>query len=146
MENDKIIRIVRTSENAVIPTKAHDSDSGFDVTILEVAKEYTPFVKLYETGIKISPREGYYTELVGRSSLMKFGYMLANNIGIIDNSYTDTIKVALYKFDPSLPDLELPMRVAQLIPRKIVNVTFVEVDKLNDTKRGEGGFGSTGTN
>jgi len=137
---------MKTREDAMIPTKAHDSDSGYDITVLEVYKELSPNVKLYDTGIKIAPKPGYYTELVGRSSLMKQGYMLANNVGIIDNTYRGPILVALYKFDPSLPDLELPMRVAQLIPRKIINMKFVEVDNLDDTKRGEGGFGSTGTN
>ena len=70
--------------------------------------------------------------------------MLANNIGIIDSSYTGTIIVALVKIDPVALDIELPCKLVQLIPRKLILMEAVEVDSLEDTERGSNGFGSSG--
>ena len=142
---DKVgITIVRDHPEAVLPSKAHDSDSGIDVTIIDVYKKLAGGVTLFQTGLRLAPDPGYYTDLVARSSLMKYGYMLANGVGIIDNSYRGPLLVALLKFDPTSPDLTLPMRVAQLVPRKIVDVEVVEMTSLDQTDRGDGGFGSTG--
>ena len=138
------IRVTLDHAEAVLPTRAHESDSGFDVTVVEVFKKLSDRVTLYNTGLRIAPDEGYYTELVARSSLMKSGYMLANNVGIIDNSYRGPLIVALYKFDENSPELTLPARVAQLIPRQIVNIDIIPVNSLTETVRGDGGFGSTG--
>lgn len=140
------IKIAKIYPEAVIPTKAHPSDSGFDLTITKIEKVIGPNLTLYNTGIRLAPDSGYYVDLVARSSLMKSGYMLANNIGIIDNHYRGPIMVALLKFDLTKPDLELPMRVAQMIPRKIVECELIVVadDQLDATSRGAGGFGSTG--
>ena len=114
--------------------------------MLSVYEDYGNGVKLYDTGLSIAPGKGYYVDLVARSSLMKQGYMLANGIGIIDNHYRGPLLVGLFKFDEKASDLVLPMRVAQLIPRKIINLGVVPVEDLGTTKRGEGGFGSTGKN
>lgn len=139
-----MIKITRDHTDAVIPTKAHETDSGFDITIVEVHKTLPGGVTMYKTGLRIAPAAGYYTDLVARSSLMKHGYMLSNGVGIIDNSYRGPLMVALFKFDPDAPDLTLPMRVAQLVPRKIIDVDVIEVADLDDTERGGGGFGSSG--
>ena len=138
------IKIARDHPRAVLPTKAHPSDSGFDITIVDVHKILPGGVTMFKTGLRLAPDAGYYTDLVARSSLMKYGYMLANGIGIIDNSYRGPLMVALWKFNPGAPDLSLPMRVAQLIPRKIVDVEIIEVVDVKQTIRGDGGFGSTG--
>lgn len=139
------LKFYKVSEAAVIPTKAHSSDAGYDLTIVSVYKEIAQNLVLYDTGIKVEPSEGLYTEIYARSSLMKIGYMLANNVGIIDNSYRGNILIALYKFDTTKPNIELPCRVAQLIPRLSVNVDVIveDVKNITETKRGEGGFGST---
>ena len=140
-----ILKILKTDENAVIPTKGYPTDSGFDITIISVFKKINNNVTLFDTGLKIAPSEGYYIELVARSSLMKYGYMLANNIGIIDNSYRGPILVALFKFDENSADLQLPMRIAQLIPRRIIDMKIeIQEENFELTERGEGGFGSTG--
>ena len=138
------IMIARDHPEAVLPTKAHDSDSGFDITVVEVYKKLPGGVTLFKTGLRLAPDPGYYTDLVARSSLMKYGYMLANGVGIIDYSYRGPLLVALLKFDDNAPELTLPMRVAQLIPRKIIDIDIQQVDSLNQTTRGDGGFGSTG--
>ena len=97
---------------------------------------------MYDTGIAVCPPDGYYTEVVPRSSLTKTGYMLANSVGIIDSSYRGSIKVVV-SGDNSLDDLTLPFKGFQLILRKLEEVEVVEVDDLDDTVRGDGGFGST---
>ncbi len=84
--------------------------------------------------------------MVARSSISKTGYIVTNSVGIIDNQYRGELLVALTKIDDSKPDLELPVRIAQLIPRQWldlqpVNVTGVE---LTSEERGEAGWGSTG--
>jgi dUTP pyrophosphatase len=92
----------------------------------------------------VAPPPGYHTEVVARSSLSKSGYILANAIGIIDNSYRGNIMVALRKVDHKAASIALPARVAQLIVRKTEDVELELVDELCITERGNGGFGSTG--
>ena len=70
--------------------------------------------------------------------------MLANSVGVIDRAYTGEILVPLIKLDPNAPDLALPARIVQIIPRPIIAAEIVEVDDFDTTLRGDGGFGSTG--
>jgi dUTP pyrophosphatase len=135
---------IKTHPDAQPPKKAYPSDVGFDLYLVEKIKE-TDGVIMYDTGIAVKPPSGYYFEVVGRSSISKSGYMLANNIGIIDPHYRDSLRVALIKVNPSAPELQLPCRLVQLIPRQLVDMSPVQVDALDETDRGKGGFGSTGT-
>ena len=128
---------------AIAPTKANSSDSGFDLSILDLKKK-TNNVYFYHTGVKVMPDHGMYFDLVPRSSISKTGYMLANNIGIIDQGYNGEIIVALIKIDETAEDLTLPCKIAQLIPRQWMNVRGVHVEELQSSLRGDGGFGSTG--
>ena len=136
------LKIRKMCPEAVLPTKAHPTDSGLDITIIGVHKQLSPNVTLYKTGLQIAPERGYYTELIARSSLMKLDRMLTNGTGIIDNSYRGELLVSLYNFGNK--ELELPLKVAQLVPRQIVNLSVVEVESLDETERGQGGFGSSG--
>jgi deoxyuridine 5'-triphosphate nucleotidohydrolase len=134
----------KSREDAVAPSKERISDSGYDLTIIDVVKKFHNKTTLYTTGIKVQPSFGWYLDVVPRSSIIKSGYMLANNVGIIDRAYTGEIMIALIKVDESAPDLELPCRIAQMIPRRIAHVELVQVDDIEKTTRNEGGFGSTG--
>lgn len=136
--------VFKSDEDAIIPSKAKFSDVGYDLTIIKKVKDLTSKTALYDTGIKISVKTGFYGEVVPRSSLSKSGYMLANSVGIIDPSYTGNIMVALTKIDDSAPDLELPFRCCQLIFRKHIyaDIEQVEMD-FDTTSRGAGGFGSS---
>ncbi len=131
-------------ERAVVPTK-RCIDVGYDITIIDVAKQLTPSTTMYETGVSLDIPLGYYVEMIPRSSLSKSGYMFANSIGVIDPCYTGTLKVALVKVDNQVPDIELPSRVAQIILKPYVfSTSMVSYGKnKNKTKRGTGGFGST---
>lgn len=128
--------------DAVAPSKVRFSDSGFDLHLIKFLKKKGD-VYYYDTGISVEPVNGYYFDLVGRSSISKTGWTIANNIGIIDSSYRGNIIVALFKHDPDAKEIELPSRMVQLIPRKSVLMEAVEVSTLQKSSRAEGGFGST---
>jgi deoxyuridine 5'-triphosphate nucleotidohydrolase len=133
----------RTLENAVEPTKNIPSDSGYDLTVISKIKELNG-VSYYDTGICVEPPTGFYFDVVGRSSISKTGWMLANNIGIIDATYRGSIIVALVRVNDNADEIKLPMRLVQMIPRSLILMNNIEVDSLSDTVRGSGGFGSSG--
>jgi len=138
-----IFKWSRTIPTAPKPTKNRFSDSGFDLHLVKKIKVQAG-VHYFDTGIQVQPENGYYFDLVGRSSISKTGWMIANNIGIIDSSYTGSIIAALVKIDCDALDLELPCKLVQLIPRKLILMDAIEVNSLEDTERGEKGFGSSG--
>ena len=135
----------KIEEGGILPSKAGDYEVGFDLTIISKIKSIDPYTSLYDTGVRVEPPINYYFEIVPRSSLYKSGYILSNSVGIIDPSYRGTIKVALTKINKHAPDIELPNKRFQLIPREFISnkLNILEVTKLSDTDRGEGGFGST---
>ena len=151
------IKFVKLHENAVTPEKAHVSDIGFDLTIIGEHKiihseevhwgtggRHVPQTVLYNTGIAVSPPPGYYTEIIPRSSLSKTGWILANSIGIIDPSYTGELFIALTKVWKNAQPIIFGNKYAQLVLRKAEYGEMSEVESLDDTDRGEGGFGSSG--
>lgn len=136
-------RVARARPDAVLPQKSRVSDSGYDVTLLAVAQTRGPVV-LYSTGLLVQPPHGWYFDLVPRSSIIKSGYMLANNVGIIDRAYRGELLVPLVKIDQDAVDLVLPQRMVQLIPRPIAHFCVQEVSSLDQTERAGRGFGSSG--
>jgi dUTPase len=136
---------VRSVPEAKPPQKQRASDSGYDLTLIKKIKTHGN-VEFYDTCIKLQPAFGYYFDLVGRSSISKSGYMLANNIGIIDRTYQGTVIVPLIKIDNNQPDLELPCRLVQIIPRLIQHLEPIEIteEELLSSERKSSGFGSTG--
>lgn len=136
-------RWVKVAENAVAPFKGRISDSGYDLTLIGKVKQLGQ-VTFFDTGIQIQPGYGWYFDLVPRSSISKTGYMLANSVGVIDRTYTGNVLVPLIKIDADMPDLELPARVVQIIPRPIVHGQWQQVENFEATQRGAGGFGSSG--
>lgn len=136
-------KFAKTNPEAYSPTQPNFTDSGWDLCLISKIKEDNG-VTYYDTGISIQSPPGYYLQLVGRSSISKTGYMLANNIGIIDNGYRGNIIVALVKINPNAPDIILPARLVQVIPTQIVKANFYQTNSLDSTPRGSGGFGSSG--
>jgi dUTP pyrophosphatase len=141
---EPIVYFKITDEKAVIPTRGNEYAVGHDLTIISKFKQLTPKTALYDTGIQIQPSAGYYTEIIPRSSLSKSGYMLSNSIGIIDPDYRGNLLVALTHVDDNTPEIIFPFKCAQLVLRKFEPMNMVRVEKLDDTVRGDGGFGSTG--
>ncbi len=141
------IRFVKLDERAVTPTKGTAYSIGYDLTVIDISEKSDKFPEnttLYRTGLAIEPPEGYYTEIVPRSSISKTGYFMANSIGIIDEDYRGELLIAVTKHSPEMPDLELPFRKFQLILKKAEYYNMCEVKTLSNTERDNGGFGSTG--
>jgi dUTP pyrophosphatase len=137
--------VFKADKNAILPSKTKQSDAGYDLSVIKFAKQLNRKVALYDTGIKLNMSNGFYAEVVPRSSLSKSGYMLANSVGIIDNAYTGNIYVALAKIDDDAEDIKYPFRCCQIIFRRQVHVDMIESNNtFENTSRGAGGFGSTG--
>jgi dUTP pyrophosphatase len=139
-----MIQIVKTNEKAILPTRAHPLDIGMDLTAIKKHKKLNNGVIIYDTGIAVKPPEGYYIEILPRSSISKTGWMLANSVGTIDPNYTGNLYIALAPVNPDVQEIKLPFCKCQLVVRKAEYFDVVEVPALEDTDRGSGGFGSTG--
>ena len=140
-----MIKVKKTHPDAVIHPRKHDDDAGMDLSVVEIVKDLSAEVVMYDTGIAVEAPEGFYTEVIPRSSTSKMGISLANGTGIIDPSYRGSIKLAI-RFNESLhsPKDLIGRRLAQLLIKPLHIMEVIEVDELSDTNRGSGGFGSTG--
>lgn len=98
-----------------------------------------------DTGLKIAIPEGYFGAIYPRSSTgVKKNLMLANTVGIIDSDYRGEIMVYFYNYGKIPQTIKNGDRLAQLVIQPYSRMEIELVDKLDDTDRGEGGFGSTG--
>jgi dUTP pyrophosphatase len=140
-----IIKCVRRHKNAILPSRAHETDVGYDLTAIRKHKVLENGVILYDTGVGVTPPPGYYIEIVPRSSISKTGYMLANSVGTIDPDYTGNLYLALIKVVPDAPELRLPFTKCQFVLHRAYYGNVKEVSSLCPTDRGAGGFGSTGS-
>lgn len=144
------ISYTKTIEQQNLSLPALEGDIGSNLVCHSLVKKLGENTFMYDTGICISPPKGYYVEVVPRSSISKTGYVLANSMGVIDPGYTGSLKVVLTRVDSSIPELSVPFSVCQMILRKTNLITdlelldYVEFQKKFESKRGTGGFGSTG--
>lgn len=140
-----IVRFQRLHPNAGIPTKAHPTDAGFDLTA--VSRTYDDFGNIvYGTGIAVEIPKGYVGLVFPRSSICKYDIALTNAVGVIDSCYRGEI-MAKFKLTSgaSRPDIyNEGDRIAQLIIIPYPEVNFEESNALTETERGAGGYGSTG--
>ena len=97
------------------------------------------------TGVALEIPEGYAGLIYARSGLAcKKGLAPANKVGVIDSDYRGEIMVALHNHSNEDLFVENGERIAQLVITPYITANFMEVSELNETGRGEGGFGSTG--
>lgn len=141
------IKIKKLTHNAVIPTYAHDSDAGMDLTA--VSKTYdTCGNVVYGTGIAIAIPNGYVGLIFPRSSNSKKDLLLSNAVGVIDSGYRGEIMLKFKRsylgFRSVYKEYEVGDRVGQIIIMPYPKIQFTEVDELDSTDRGNGGYGSTG--
>lgn len=143
------MNIKRITDKAVIPTKGSEGAAGYDLYTTEVYSLKPGERKAFKTGIAMAIPEGYYGRIAPRSGLaLKYGIdVLA---GVIDSDYRAEILVLLVNFGSE--EISLPVikdgkqtAIAQIIFEPYATVTngFKEVEELNVTQRGEGGFGSS---
>lgn len=141
------INIKKLSENAVIPTYGTPFSAGADLyactsETITVESGETVFVK---TGIAVAIPEGYMGLVFARSGLAcKRDLAPANKVGVIDSDYRGEIMVAIHNHGKEIRYIEPRERIAQLVIAPCIFADFTEVNELDDTERGEGGFGSTG--
>ena len=141
------VKIKKLNPNAHIPTKGSDKAAGYDLyACIEEAIEIQPqkMAKI-GTGIAITPPEGYFGAIFARSGLStKRGLRPANCVGACDEDYTGEYIVVLYNDSNTIQTVEPGERIAQLVFLPYISVNMIEVDELEETERGDGGFGSTG--
>ncbi|BDZ50789.1 deoxyuridine 5'-triphosphate nucleotidohydrolase [Frondihabitans sucicola] len=128
------------------PGYAHPGDAGADLLSAESLTLAAGTRALVSTGVSIALPDGYAAFVVPRSGLAaKHGITVLNSPGTVDAGYRGEIKVTLLNTDASSDyAIEKGDKIAQLIVMPVVRARFVEVDRLPESQRGHGGFGSTG--
>ncbi|MCB0801716.1 MAG: hypothetical protein KDB74_01345 [Flavobacteriales bacterium] len=137
------IKFKKLHKDAVIPTKAHASDACYDLTAVS-KKDLGDGRIEYEFGFALGLPPEVQADIRARSSIHKHGLVLSNGIGTIDSAFCGPIKAVFYKLIPSLPDYEVGNRIAQIQVPGFFELEFVEVDELEQTDRGDKGYGSSG--
>lgn len=141
------VPIVRLDPDLELPAYARPGDAGVDLRASEdVVLAPGGGRALVPTGIALAIPRGFAGFVQPRSGLaLKHGVTCLNTPGLIDSDYRGEIKVLLVNTDPSEPfNLRRGERIAQLVIQAVEHVLFSEVDDLDATERGEGGFGHTG--
>jgi len=142
------IKIKKLSDKAILPTQATPNDAGYDLYATEAARLFPGQRQLFKTNIAIAIPEGYYGRIADRSgNAFKLGIHVMG--GVIDSAYRGDIGVILLNTNEedlyNTVEIKEGQKIAQLIIEKCHQVEWWEVADLDETVRGEGGFGSTGT-
>ena len=141
------VNIKKLNGNAVVPTYGSEFSAGADLYACEggeitIAPGET---RLVHTGISMAIPCGYVGLIYARSGLAsKRGLAPANKVGVIDSDYRGEIMVALHNHSSEAQTICDGERIAQMVFTSYMSASFLEVDELDSTQRGEGGFGSTG--
>ncbi len=137
------LRVKKLSENAKIPTRGSDGAVGYDLTSTDGYVILPGKRAVVSTGISVQLPPGVYGRVAPRSGLaVKNGIQVG--AGVVDPDYTGEIKVVLFNHDDNPFVVKPGYRVAQLVLEKCETPEVEEVMELDQTERGEGGFGSTG--
>ena len=138
--------VKRLDPTIELPSYAYAGDAGLDLRSSEdVTLE--PFERrLISTGLAIAIPEGYAGFVQPRSGMaLKHGLSMANTPGLIDSHYRGELQVIAINLDPREPiSIKRGDRIAQLVIQQVPVVSLVEVEELDETDRGTGGFGSSG--
>lgn len=139
--------VLRLDPDLPLPAYAKDGDAGVDLVAREnVILEPGGGRALVATGIAIALPAGYAGFVQPRSGLaFAHGVTVLNTPGLVDSGYRGELKVCLVNLDPLAPfEVVRGERIAQLVVQAVEHVRFVEVDGLDETARGDSGFGSSG--
>ena len=140
-----ILRFKKVHPDAVLPAYAHKSDAGMDVR--SVADIVVPpgGRALVPTGLVMLLPPGYEAQVRPRSGLaLKHGVTVLNTPGTIDSGYRGEVGVILANFGEAEFAVRKGDKVAQIVVAPVTQAEVVEVDEIDSTDRGVGGFGSTG--
>ena len=142
------VRIKKLRENATVPTYGSEFAAGADLyAATEDAVTIAPReTKLIPTGIAMEIPVGYAGFIYARSGLAsKKGLAPANKVGVVDADYRGEVMVALHNHGTTEQTIEMGERIAQMVIAPFITANFIESETLEDTVRGAGGFGSTGS-
>ena len=138
----RYLQIKRLSDSATLPTRGNDGDAGWDLYSNESVTIPSGATVLVSTGIAMAIPRGYAGLIWDRSSMGVKG--VHRHAGVIDSGYRGPVKVCLYNTTKKPYSIELGDRVAQILIQQIPMFRLHEVEDLDSTDRGSGGFGSTG--
>ena len=150
MDGQIIVRIKRLGDNADIPLPERMTEhaAGFDVAaaVREPLVLQPREIRLVPCGFAMALPIGYEAQMRPRSGLSsKHGISLVNAPGTIDCDYRGEVRVPLINHGAQPFTIERGMRIAQMVIKKVPAVQLLEVEELDDTDRGQGGFGHTGS-
>lgn len=144
---DKDGNPITLESKAVLPTRAHSTDAGYDLTATRITQELDEARKLvlvYHTDLAVEIPEGYVGLIFMRSSVSKTSLTLANAVAVIDSGYRGELILKYKVTTDALPRVYEPgERVGQLVIVPYFAAEPEFVDQLSSTDRGDGGFGST---
>jgi dUTP pyrophosphatase len=138
------LKVKKLHPDAKLPTRAHQSDLGYDIFALETVYLIPGEVMKIRTGIAVNFPKGYGAVIKDRSSMALKGFHVSG--GVIDETYSSEISVLLTYITPVSGNRALINKgdkIAQLIPTQVVNWDVSEVDELEELERGSNGFGSS---
>ncbi len=148
MEKAEVL-VRKLHPEALLPHYGSEHAAGADLHAFlpEGAVTLSPGeTKLISTGLFFAIPEGFVGLIYARSGIsVKRGLAPANKVGVIDSDYRGEVMVALYNQSPEVQTVENGERIAQIVIAPYLKAAFCEADTLEDTARGAGGFGSTGT-
>jgi len=139
----KSLQVKRTHADAITPFRASDFAAGYDISSCENASVPARGQAIIDTGFIFVIPKGHYGRLAPRSGLAS-RYSIDVGAGVIDADYRGTVKVLLFNHSDNVFNINKGDRIAQLILERISLPEVFEVDEIDDTVRGENGFGSTG--
>lgn len=140
------LKVKLTHPEAVMPSKATEGSAGYDLTaISETINLQNRYIE-YSFGLSMAIPKGHVGLIFPRSSISKKDITLANAVGCIDEDYRGEI-TARFKnlLLVGAKKYNVGDRIAQLVVLKLPEITLEQVDELDETNRGSGGYGSTGT-
>lgn len=143
------IALQRIDADIELPAHANVGDAGADLrSTVNLTLAKGGGRALVPTGVAIALPAGYAGFVQPRSGLaLKHGVTVLNTPGLIDSGYRGELKVILINTDPESDfTIERGERIAQLVVQKVETLEFEVVESLEESSRGDGGFGSTGTN
>ncbi|EID55949.1 dUTP diphosphatase [Saccharomonospora xinjiangensis] len=140
------VLIRRIDPDIALPSYAHPGDAGADLVTASDVRIAPGSRVVVGTGVAVALPEGYAGFVHPRSGLAaRKGLSIVNAPGTIDSGYRGEIRVCLVNLDPAEPIvLRRGDRIAQLVVQRVERADFVEVEQLDETARGAGGYGSTG--
>ena len=144
------VKFKKLHNDAKIPSYAHDTDAGLDLTAVSFTQEFDKSNKLvlvYHTGLAVEIPEGYVGLIFMRSSISDKSISLTNAVAVIASGYRGELLLKYKITTDSLPTIYQPgEKIGQLIIIPYPKINPIEVEELSSSDRNEGGFGSTDTN